>query len=406
MLSTFRVGRRFNGGELRSYHLARAMAARFDVEIISLGGRGTPASRAEIAPGVVETVIPRSLAQHAVELSYQRDLGLEVPVGDTLMPELLRFTPAYLDHAAGAVRGAALVQLEHPFMYPAVADLGGRPPLVYNAHNAEFQMKRDMLPATAVGDSLLERVSEVEGAAVAAAALIATCSREDADNLRAAFGAGSARWVDVPNGVSLDAVPFTGAADRHARGADWLRRLQLGGGRITGVRRAAVFIANGQPSSWEAAEAIIAAAPGMPTTCFLLVGTHAVRFHDRVLPPNVVALGPVADYARRLLLACADAGLNPMTSGSGSNLKVPEYLAAGLPVMATPYGVRGFDVEDGVHVRLTPVEDLAASLSAAYEDETETQAIALRGRELVEERYRWEDIGARLTGALAEVAGC
>ena len=73
LLSTFRVGRRFSGGELRAYHLACALAARFDVEIVSMGERAEPPSRVELAPGVTETVVPRSLAHHAVELSYRRD---------------------------------------------------------------------------------------------------------------------------------------------------------------------------------------------------------------------------------------------------------------------------------------------------------------------------------------------
>ncbi len=41
-------------------------------------------------------------------------------------------------------------------------------------------------------------------------------------------------------------------------------------------------------------------------------------------------------------LHAADAGLNPVTSGGGSNVKLPTYLAAGLAVVTTPHGLRGF----------------------------------------------------------------
>jgi len=40
-------------------------------------------------------------------------------------------------------------------------------------------------------------------------------------------------------------------------------------------------------------------------------------------------------------LAAADAGLNPITRGSGANVKLFEYLAARLPVISTSFGVRG-----------------------------------------------------------------
>jgi Glycosyl transferases group 1 len=44
-------------------------------------------------------------------------------------------------------------------------------------------------------------------------------------------------------------------------------------------------------------------------------------------------------------LAAADAGLNPITQGSGSNVKLFEYLAAGLPMISTRLGVRGTPLE-------------------------------------------------------------
>jgi len=42
--------------------------------------------------------------------------------------------------------------------------------------------------------------------------------------------------------------------------------------------------------------------------------------------------------------AAADAGLNPITRGSGANVKLFEYLATRLPVISTSFGVRGTDL--------------------------------------------------------------
>lgn len=46
-------------------------------------------------------------------------------------------------------------------------------------------------------------------------------------------------------------------------------------------------------------------------------------------------------------LAAADAGLNAVTWGSGSNVKLFEYLAAHLPVISTEFGARGSGLEPG-----------------------------------------------------------
>lgn len=42
--------------------------------------------------------------------------------------------------------------------------------------------------------------------------------------------------------------------------------------------------------------------------------------------------------------AAADAALNPVMTGSGSNVKIFEYLAARLPVISTPFGTRGTEL--------------------------------------------------------------
>jgi glycosyltransferase involved in cell wall biosynthesis len=42
--------------------------------------------------------------------------------------------------------------------------------------------------------------------------------------------------------------------------------------------------------------------------------------------------------------AAADAGLNPITRGSGANVKLFEYLATRLPVISTAFGVRGTEL--------------------------------------------------------------
>ena len=45
--------------------------------------------------------------------------------------------------------------------------------------------------------------------------------------------------------------------------------------------------------------------------------------------------------------AASDAGLNLVTRGSGSNVKLFEYLAARLPVISTVFGVRGTELTAG-----------------------------------------------------------
>lgn len=62
--------------------------------------------------------------------------------------------------------------------------------------------------------------------------------------------------------------------------------------------------------------------------------------------------------------AAADAGLNPMSLGSGANVKLFEYLAARLPILSTAFGVRGTDLQP--HIDYVPFEipDLKSAIQA------------------------------------------
>ncbi|MGH8518497.1 MAG: glycosyltransferase family 4 protein, partial [Panacagrimonas sp.] len=60
---------------------------------------------------------------------------------------------------------------------------------------------------------------------------------------------------------------------------------------------------------------------------------------------GVIATGRVPDMTP--YFAASDAGLNPITWGSGANIKLFEYIAARLPVMSTCFGVRGIELEPG-----------------------------------------------------------
>lgn len=84
---------------------------------------------------------------------------------------------------------------------------------------------------------------------------------------------------------------------------------------------------------------------------------HAQYLEERRV--HVLVLGSVLDHPVRdgaligtgrvpetiPYFAASDAGLNPVTSGSGANVKIFEYLAARLPVISTQFGVRGSALE-------------------------------------------------------------
>jgi len=100
----------------------------------------------------------------------------------------------------------------------------------------------------------------------------------------------------------------------------------------------------------------------------------------------------VSDDAKTLLLQATDVALNPMFSGSGTNLKMLEYLAAGVPVVATPVGARGLDVVGGEHAIVSAVDAFPDGIARILRDAELRARLREQGRRLVEQRYDWVTI--------------
>lgn len=149
----------------------------------------------------------------------------------------------------------------------------------------------------------------------------------------------------IPNGCEYDRIRQGGNPDGFAQ--------RLG---IQPATPVCVFVGSyGYKPNREAATAIIdELAPAHPDVAFLLVGQD---------PPdadcqNVYPLGYEEDLAG--VLEFADIALCPLFSGSGTKLKMLDYLAAGLPVVTTPVGAQGLPVS---HMREVLMYDTIAGFS-------------------------------------------
>jgi len=74
---------------------------------------------------------------------------------------------------------------------------------------------------------------------------------------------------------------------------------------------------------------------------FALMGSVSHQLGRNHVPRNTRLLGVVNDTEKSLWLKVASIGLNPIISGAGTNLKLAEYAAAGLPIISTQFGARG-----------------------------------------------------------------
>ena len=107
------------------------------------------------------------------------------------------------------------------------------------------------------------------------------------------------------------------------------------------------------------------------------------------------------DEASRLAcLAASDLAVNPMFSGSGTNLKILEYFAAGLPVISTPQGIRGLDVEHRRHVMVAGPDDFTAAIQDLAGNQALCRDLSQAARHIVETRFDWKTIAGSMVEAI------
>jgi len=375
------------GGQARVFHLYRNVAKAFDVTILSFGH---PRSEREIAPGLTEIRIARSPEHDRYERRLMDAMG-GIPVSDVAMPRLAVLTPAYRAALREASRDADALVACHPYLIGELDAVSRGQPLWYEAQDVELSLKRDVFAKIEGANVILDDVAAVEKRCWREAALVYGCTQQDLTALTSLYGATDAVTLEVPNGVALDEIAFTPPEARR----ELRRRFGFG------ARTVAMFLGSWHPPNLDAVSFLLELAPSLPDTAFFIAGSAGDPFRGRAFPENVRLLGAVSAEMRGQLLACADIGLNPMTYGSGSNLKMLDYFAAGLPVLSTPFGARGFDIVDGEHALIRPLEGFGAAIAALGSAPQESMIMA--AYDLARSRYSWEAIAERLVGAVNDL---
>jgi glycosyltransferase involved in cell wall biosynthesis len=140
---------------------------------------------------------------------------------------------------------------------------------------------------------------------------------------------------------------------------------------------------------------------GRPDLRVLLAGYPEEAYRSRVLElglaDRVLFPGKVPFEDTRSLTAAADIGLTPKLSASEGNLKIYNYLACGLPVVAFDSAVNREILGDlGVYVSHGDGAEFAAALGRLADDHSRREELGRRGRERAETVLSWDRAAERL----------
>ena len=403
VLNTFGVYPPDSGGKKRIFHLYQGLARRADVTLLDLGFAVGTAELREFGPHYREIRIPPDQRFQAQESALHR--MLHQSVADIAALLHAREIPLLESAAKELLAKSDVVVASHVYLYPLI-ERHWQGELWYDAHNVEADLKADILgvdrlaaPLPDAGDadgagsdvadaaSAVTRVAQTEGALVRAATRVLAASAEDAERFAALYGRASGTIEHAPNGTSLPEDPWLDPA----------RRARLKATLGFDGRPVALFVGSNHRPNQDAVDLVLDTARVRPDWSFWLVGSICDYRRFRNLPPNVYAIGLVAEAELTTLLRAADAGLNPMLRGSGTNLKMLDYAAHGALVLSTEVGARGLGFAPDTHYVSFPPGELARTLDS-LRPELPSPRVAVRtaARAHVELHFSWRAIADRI----------
>jgi len=376
MLNDYPITPVDSGGKSRLNALACTLSERVaPVTTLSLtkSHRGSIVQQTKVWQ---EVTVPRPSLLSRIDQIVHRITG--VTPDDVVTLVCSRLLKRYRARAEREVALADVVLLNHIYMAPVGFSVCGEKPLVYESHNCEALLKESLFRETSLGRWFVSHVERNERGAVQDCDLVSCVADTDRTRFLEQLRGDGGKVVLALNGIDVSSVELPTERQRV------VMRRQMG----FRDEPLLVFLGSGHPPNRDAVDFLIKrVADEIPDATFLIVGSVGGWFVGKPLPENVIMIGSVSEVAKARLLSCADVALNPLFEGSGSSLKVPEYLSYGLPVMTTPVGIRGFDLSGIDAVRVAEADQFATALQDLLGENLKAKRDA--ARQIAEKELDW-----------------
>ena len=106
--------------------------------------------------------------------------------------------------------------------------------------------------------------------------------------------------------------------------------------------------------------------------------------------PWLIKPGLLSRHDLDALICACRVGVAPIFRGSGTRLKILEYMAAGLPVVATRKGAEGLDLENGTHILYAESgAEFQGCLLRLLSDRQLSDSLSVRAAALVRAKFDW-----------------
>jgi glycosyltransferase involved in cell wall biosynthesis len=295
-----------------------------------------------------------------------RTLSIAFP-SITLMPR----------HISSNFEKMDIIHCEQPWAYSWAREELPSIPILICTQNVESDLLYEQ------GDRHYQIGREVESQALREADGVVFVSKEDKRAMEL-YGLSKQKCWIVPNGADTKRIQPTNENDRQQN------KKQMG----LGDQSVCLFFGSGHEPNVEAAEFLCKIAVESDLT-FLIAGSVGDFLSRKAKNRrNVIILGRVSDP--KIPLGASDIALNPVISGSGSNLKNAEYLAAGLPIVTTVFGARGMPESFTKASIVTNRNHFLSAISTISSNPDLKTKLGKEARKIAEKELDWEILSKKL----------
>ena len=241
-----------------------------------------------------------------------------------------------------------VIQLEQVYPYlglkPLLEELDMKPQLIFDAHNVESEMKREIYEAAGldkdITEQLVARLDGLEQDLAGNAVLTVAVSPADQKHFNES---GAHKTVLARNGI----YPSPGAPKQVAA---WRKQFAS-----EGIAHTLLYVASAHMPNWYSFQDVVGEGMGFlrPDTRVLIAGGLSDYLTTRHVWPatpgaavfwcRAKGCGILSEDRLGALLAATDVIILPIASGGGSNLKTAEALLSGKPIVATSYAFRAYE---------------------------------------------------------------
>ena len=323
------------GGSVRVMNVYKGLSKYFNVNLVGVKGYDNNPEKIIIDDNLILYMIPMSREYYEKLDSEQRRIG--APLHDVLFTDDYNMIPDLVRLCRHLKVESDVCISSHPYFHKMLSKYCSDKVLIYDAHNVDYDIKKSYLSSSNSKDLdgyLLAKVDEAEYIACIESDLIFSVSNNDSTNLFKRYEIDPKKIIKVPNGIDVESYRFI----QHNM-SDKICKNRC---------KKILFIGSAHEPNFEAVDFILEIlAPKDKKIEYIIIGNVDSHYQSKRIPKNVRFVGVVSDKVKEKLFEDCDLAINPMFSGSGTNIKVLEYVARGIPVVSTSFGMRGLEAFNG-----------------------------------------------------------